>query len=83
MAKRSGYGHPAVGDVVADGDDVEDAEFALHGGCAGEVGDHLAGGEVCGGGIVGLEFFSVYFHIHEWNGLDSWHSYRAQHLYTW
>lgn len=39
-----GNGDPAIGDVVADGDDVEDAEFALHGGCAGEVGDHLAGG---------------------------------------
>lgn len=54
--EAGGDGDPAVGDVVTDGDDVEDAEFTLHGGGGGEAGDDLAGCEFDFGDIAGLLF---------------------------
>jgi hypothetical protein len=44
-SKAGGDGDPAVGDVVAHGDDAEDAEFALHGHVR-QAHDDLAGGQL-------------------------------------
>jgi hypothetical protein len=66
-SKTGGDGDPAVGDVVAHGDDAEDAELALHGHVR-QAHDDLAGGQFDFQGSIVVRFgtrrcpFAFYLH---------------------